>query len=53
MTITRTAGVTAAQGFRAAGVAAGVKKHGGLDMALIVNDGPHLTAAGGFLSNRF
>ena len=34
MTITRTAGVTAAQGFRAAGVAAGVKKHGGLDMAL-------------------
>ena len=53
MTITRTAGVTAAQGFRAAGVAAGVKKHGGLDMALIVNDGPHLTAAGVFTSNRF
>ena len=53
MTITRTAGVTAAQGFRAAGVAAGVKKHGGLDVALIVNDGPHLTAAGVFTSNRF
>ena len=53
MTITRTAGVTAAQGFRAAGVAAGVKKHGGLDMALIVNAGPHLTAAGVFTSNRF
>lgn len=53
MTITRTAGVTAAQGFRAAGVAAGVKKHGGLDMALVVNEGPRLTAAGVFTSNRF
>jgi glutamate N-acetyltransferase / amino-acid N-acetyltransferase len=44
-------GVTAAGGFRAAGVAAGLKA-GGLDVALVVNDGPRFDAAGVFTSNR-
>lgn len=47
-----TAGVTAAQGFRAAGVAAGLKSSGAPDVALVVNDGPRFTAAGVFTSNR-
>ena len=33
-------GVTAARGFRAAGVAAGIKASGTPDLALVVNDGP-------------
>jgi len=44
--------VTAARGFRAAGVAAGIKSGGGLDLALVVNDGPSDAAAGVFTSNR-
>jgi len=44
--------VTAARGFRAAGVAAGVKASGGLDVALVVNDGPLDAAAAVFTSNR-
>jgi glutamate N-acetyltransferase / amino-acid N-acetyltransferase len=44
--------VTAAAGFRAAGVAAGIKASGGLDLALVVNDGPSDVAAGVFTSNR-
>jgi glutamate N-acetyltransferase / amino-acid N-acetyltransferase len=44
--------VTAAQGFRAAGVAAGIKTGGALDLALVVNDGPTDVAAGVFTSNR-
>ena len=44
--------VTAAQGFRAAGVAAGLKTTGLLDVALVVNDGPSRTAAGVFTANR-
>ena len=44
--------VTAAQGFRAAGVAAGLKSTGKLDVALVVNDGPEHVAAGVFTSNR-
>ncbi|MEV7527977.1 bifunctional glutamate N-acetyltransferase/amino-acid acetyltransferase ArgJ [Agrococcus sediminis] len=44
--------VTAAAGFRAAGVAAGVKASGGLDIAMVVNDGPLSAAAGVFTSNR-
>jgi glutamate N-acetyltransferase/amino-acid N-acetyltransferase len=44
--------VTAAQGFRAAGVAAGLKSSGSPDVALIVNDGPLDAAAGVFTSNR-
>ena len=44
--------VTAPKGFRAAGVAAGLKSGGGLDVALVVNDGPDATAAGVFTGNR-
>jgi glutamate N-acetyltransferase / amino-acid N-acetyltransferase len=43
--------VTAAQGFRAAGVAAGIKP-AGLDLALVVNDGPSDAAAAVFTANR-
>ena len=46
-------GVVAPLGFRAAGVAAGLKASGGLDVALVVNDGPRFDAAGVFTSNRF
>ncbi|WP_377268312.1 bifunctional glutamate N-acetyltransferase/amino-acid acetyltransferase ArgJ [Peterkaempfera sp. SMS 1(5)a] len=45
-------GVTAARGFRAAGVTAGIKASGTPDLALVVNDGPALAAAGVFTSNR-
>jgi glutamate N-acetyltransferase/amino-acid N-acetyltransferase len=38
-------------GFQAAGLAAGIKKHGGLDLALIVADSP-AQAAGVFTKNR-
>ena len=44
--------VTAAQGFRAAGVAAGLKSTGANDVALVVNDGPLAAAAGVFTRNR-
>jgi glutamate N-acetyltransferase/amino-acid N-acetyltransferase len=44
--------VTAAAGFRAAGVAAGLKSLGLLDVAVVVNDGPSRSAAGVFTSNR-
>ena len=44
--------VTAASGFRAAGVAAGLKLSGGRDVALIVNDGPSDAAAAVFTRNR-
>lgn len=43
---------TTPKGFRAAGVAAGIKSSGGLDLALVVNDGPDATAAGVFTRNR-
>jgi glutamate N-acetyltransferase/amino-acid N-acetyltransferase len=45
-------GVTAATGFRAAGVAAGLKSSGGSDVAVVVNDGPRVAAAGVFTANR-
>lgn len=45
-------GVTAAKGFRAAGVTAGLKASGLPDLALVVNDGPSLAAAGVFTANR-
>ena len=45
--------VTAAKGFRAAGVRAGLKKSGAPDVALVVNDGPLAVAAGVFTYNRF
>ncbi|WP_029430534.1 bifunctional glutamate N-acetyltransferase/amino-acid acetyltransferase ArgJ [Blastococcus sp. URHD0036] len=44
---------TAAQGFRAAGVAAGLKSSGDPDVALVVNDGPQDAAAAVFTTNRF
>src|SRR5215510_6681208 len=44
--------VTAASGFRAAGVAAGLKVSGGRDVALVVNDGPSDAAAAVFTRNR-
>ncbi|NJP66881.1 bifunctional glutamate N-acetyltransferase/amino-acid acetyltransferase ArgJ [Streptomyces spiramenti] len=44
--------VTVAKGFHAAGVAAGIKDSGGLDLALVVNRGPRRAAAGVFTANR-
>jgi glutamate N-acetyltransferase/amino-acid N-acetyltransferase len=44
--------VTHPQGFRAAGVAAGLKASGGTDVALVVNDGPRHDAAAVFTANR-
>ncbi len=44
--------VTAAKGFTASGVAAGIKENGNPDLALVVNNGPRLAAAGVFTSNR-
>jgi glutamate N-acetyltransferase / amino-acid N-acetyltransferase len=44
--------VTAPLGFRAAGVAAGIKSSADRDLALIVNDGPSRAAAGVFTANR-
>ncbi|MEF9909683.1 MULTISPECIES: bifunctional glutamate N-acetyltransferase/amino-acid acetyltransferase ArgJ [unclassified Streptomyces] len=44
--------VTAAKGFTAAGIAAGIKDSGNPDLALVVNNGPRRAAAGVFTSNR-
>jgi glutamate N-acetyltransferase/amino-acid N-acetyltransferase len=44
--------VTVPKGFRASGVAAGLKSTGALDLALVVNDGPDHHAAAVFTSNR-
>jgi glutamate N-acetyltransferase / amino-acid N-acetyltransferase len=44
--------VTAAKGFRAAGVAAGLKTTGAPDVALVVNDGPSDAVAAVFTGNR-
>lgn len=44
--------VTAADGFRAAGVPAGIKVSGTRDLALVVNDGPTKAAAGVFTRNQ-
>ncbi|MGZ4589875.1 MAG: bifunctional glutamate N-acetyltransferase/amino-acid acetyltransferase ArgJ [Actinomycetes bacterium] len=49
---TTPSGVTAAEGFRASGVAAGLKTAGLLDLALVINDGPSRSAAGVFTTNR-
>ncbi len=40
------------EGFRAAGVASGLKASGNKDLALVVNDGPKHAAAAVFTSNR-
>ena len=45
--------VTAAAGFRAAGVRAGLKASGNHDVALVVNDGPSKAASAVFTRNRF
>ncbi|MCV7379895.1 bifunctional ornithine acetyltransferase/N-acetylglutamate synthase [Mycobacterium alsense] len=58
MTRTQTArllreqGVTAPAGFRAAGIAAGIKASGARDLALVLNEGPDLAAAGVFTRNK-
>ena len=44
--------VTAPQGFRAAGVTAGLKESGQPDVAVVLNDGPSRAAAAVFTSNR-
>jgi len=44
--------ITAPAGFRAAGVAAGLKSNGAKDLALVVNDGPHHHSASVFTTNR-
>ncbi|NYF58483.1 bifunctional glutamate N-acetyltransferase/amino-acid acetyltransferase ArgJ [Micromonospora purpureochromogenes] len=44
--------VTTPRGFRAAGVAAGLKASGAGDVALVVNDGPDAGVAGVFTANR-
>jgi len=44
--------VTTPAGFEAAGVAAGLKSSGALDLALVVNRGPRRAAAAVFTSNR-
>jgi len=51
--IDTTTGVTAAGGFLASGVAAGLKTSGKKDVALVVSQGPKYTAAAVFTSNRF
>jgi glutamate N-acetyltransferase / amino-acid N-acetyltransferase len=44
--------VTAPLGFRAAGVAGGLKESGDKDVAIVINDGPSAAAAGVFTANR-
>lgn len=44
--------VTAPGGFTAAGVAAGLKKSGDLDLAIVVNEGPEFSGAAIFTGNR-
>lgn len=44
--------ITTPQGFRAAGIAAGIKSNGNPDLALVVNDGPAPASAVVFTSNR-
>ena len=44
--------VTVPRGFRAAGVAAGLKSSGAADVALVINDGPDAGVAGVFTANR-
>ncbi|EFG79585.1 glutamate N-acetyltransferase/amino-acid acetyltransferase [Mycobacterium parascrofulaceum ATCC BAA-614] len=48
----REQGVTAPAGFRAAGIAAGIKASGNRDLALVFNEGPDYAAAGVFTRNK-
>ncbi|NKY87448.1 bifunctional glutamate N-acetyltransferase/amino-acid acetyltransferase ArgJ [Nocardia veterana] len=50
--LVRTQGVTAPLGYRAAGIAAGIKANGKLDLALVFNEGPEYAAAGVFTRNK-
>ncbi len=50
--LVRTQGVTAPAGFRATGIAAGIKVSGNLDLALVFNEGPDHAAAGVFTRNQ-
>ncbi|WP_454561420.1 bifunctional glutamate N-acetyltransferase/amino-acid acetyltransferase ArgJ [Mycobacterium haemophilum] len=48
----RAQGVTAPEGFRAAGIAAGIKASGAPDLALVFNEGPDYAAAGVVTRNK-
>lgn len=50
--LVRTQGVTAPAGFKATGIAAGIKESGALDLALVFNEGPDHAAAGVFTRNQ-
>ncbi|MBY0290974.1 MAG: bifunctional glutamate N-acetyltransferase/amino-acid acetyltransferase ArgJ [Mycobacteriaceae bacterium] len=50
--LVRTQGVTAPAGFRATGIAAGIKASGALDLALVLNEGPDHAAAAVFTRNK-
>jgi glutamate N-acetyltransferase/amino-acid N-acetyltransferase len=50
--LVREQGVTAPAGFRAAGIAAGIKKSGARDLALVFNEGPDYAAAAVFTRNK-
>src|SRR6476660_9806193 len=50
--LVRAQGVTAPAGFRATGIAAGIKASGALDLALVFNEGPGHGAAGVFTRNK-
>ncbi|MGV9480937.1 bifunctional glutamate N-acetyltransferase/amino-acid acetyltransferase ArgJ [Gordonia aichiensis] len=50
--LVRNQGVTAPLGFRAAGIAAGIKASGAPDLALVFNEGPDYAAAGVFTRNQ-
>ncbi|MCV7004250.1 MULTISPECIES: bifunctional glutamate N-acetyltransferase/amino-acid acetyltransferase ArgJ [Mycobacterium] len=50
--LVRAQGVTAPAGFRAAGIAAGIKASGALDLAMVFNEGPDYAAAGVFTRNK-
>src|SRR5512142_1091525 len=50
--LVRTQGVTAPAGFRATGIAAGIKASGKPDLALVFSEGPDYAAAGVFTRNK-
>ncbi|MFB8281576.1 bifunctional glutamate N-acetyltransferase/amino-acid acetyltransferase ArgJ [Nocardia colli] len=50
--LVRNQGVTGPLGFRAAGIAAGIKASGKPDLALVFNEGPEYAAAGVFTRNQ-
>lgn len=52
MRLLRAQGVTAPEGFRASGIASGIKSSGAMDLALVFNEGPDYAAAGVFTRNQ-